>query len=124
MESSRQPHRGDMTLEELRRVGAGVIEAIAQYHAGLDQRRVLPAATPAQVASQFGDALPEIGISPDEILRDWADRVVPLLTAVGSPRHFGFVNGSGSMIGILADALAAPPGPDASADLPPRSDSP
>jgi aromatic-L-amino-acid decarboxylase len=105
--TTKKPHRGDMSLEELRRVGADVIEAIAQYHAGLDQRRVLPAASPSEVAAHFADALPEVGISPDEILRDWVDRVAPLLTAVGSPRHFGFVNGSGSMIGILADALAA-----------------
>lgn len=104
---SKQPHAGDLSQEEFRRVGGDVIEAIAQYHAGLDRRRVLPDVSPSQVAARFTDALPEVGISADAILADWIDRVEPLLTAVGSPRHFGFVNGSGSMIGIIADALAA-----------------
>lgn len=105
--TSKQPRPGDLSLDDLRRVGADVIEAIAQYHAGLDHRRVLPAVSPAEAAARFADALPEVGIPADAILADWINRVVPLLTAVGSPRHFGYVNGSGSMIGILADALAA-----------------
>ena len=41
------------------------------------------------------------------LLTDWRERVAPLLTTVGSPRHFAYVNGSGAMIGILADTLAA-----------------
>src|SRR5262245_18897753 len=105
--TSKQPRLGDLSVDELRRVGAEVIDAIADYHTDLDHRRVLPDVTPAQVAARFTDALPEAGTPPDTILADWIDRVVPLLTALGSPRHFAYVNGSGSMIGILADALAA-----------------
>ncbi len=33
-------------------------------------------------------------------------RILPNVTHLGSPRYFGFVNGSGSMISVLADALA------------------
>ncbi len=105
--TSKQPHAGDLSPDEFRRVGGDVIEAIAQYHAGLDRRQVLPNVSPSQVAARFTDALPEAGIPADALLADWIDRVEPLLTAVGSARHFGYVNGSGSMVGILADALAA-----------------
>ena len=41
------------------------------------------------------------------MLDDWERRVLPNLTAIGSPRHFVYVNGSGNMIGALAEALAA-----------------
>ncbi|MGH9867037.1 MAG: pyridoxal phosphate-dependent decarboxylase family protein [Candidatus Polarisedimenticolia bacterium] len=105
--STRPPRPGDLSLDELRRVGAEMIEAIAAYHVGLDARRVLPDVSPADAAARFSDALPEAGMPADAILKDWVDRVVPLLTAVGSPRHFAYVNGSGSMMGMLADALAA-----------------
>lgn len=101
------PRPGDLDLDELRRVGASVVDAIAAYHAALPERRVLPDVTPAQVAAQFADALPDEGVPADAIIADWRTRVSPLLTAVGSPRHFPYVNGSGSMIGIFADALAA-----------------
>ena len=42
--------------------------------------------------------LPEEGEAPEELLEDWSRRVSPYLTAVGSPRHFAYVNGSGAMM--------------------------
>jgi glutamate/tyrosine decarboxylase-like PLP-dependent enzyme len=98
---------GDIQIDDLRRVGASVIETIADYHAGLDRRDVLPYAKPADVAARFAGDLPDEGESADAMVEDWRTRVAPLLTAVGSPRHFGYVNGSGAMIGIFAEALAA-----------------
>ncbi len=94
-------------VETLRRVGAQVVDAIAEYHEGLENRRVLPDTTPARVAALFADDLPEEGEAPEDVVADWRTRVAPLLTAVGSPRHFAYVNGSGARIGIFADALAA-----------------
>ena len=103
-----QPTRpGDIPLDEFRRVGREAVDAIADYHAGLARRRVLPAATPAEVAARFAQELPEEGESAASLVEDWRERVAPLLTAVGSPRHFAYVNGSGAMVGILAEALAA-----------------
>ncbi len=98
---------GDIELSEFRRLGREVIDAIAEYHAGLSGRRVLPNLTPEAVAAQFIDELSEEGESPEALVTDWRERVVPLLTAIGSPRHFAYVNGSGAMIGIFAEALAA-----------------
>ena len=98
---------GDIDLGEFRHVGYEVIDAIADYHASLTHRRVLPNVTPEEVATRFTDRLSEEGESAEVLLADWRERVVPLLTASGSPRHFAYVNGSGAMIGILAEALAA-----------------
>jgi glutamate/tyrosine decarboxylase-like PLP-dependent enzyme len=98
---------GDLDLDEFRRVGYQVIDAIAAYHAGLADRRAIPDATPAEVAARFAEPLAFDGESAGALLADWQARVEPLSTAVGSPRHFALVNGSGAMIGILAEALAA-----------------
>jgi aromatic-L-amino-acid decarboxylase len=98
---------GDLALDELRRIGGSVVDAIAEYHAGLDGRPVLPDVTPAEVAASFSGGLPVDGEPADALVEDWRRRVAPWLTAVGSPRHFAYVNGSGAMIGIFAEALAA-----------------
>ena len=98
---------GDLDLEEFRRTGREVIDAIAAYHEGLDARRVLPQTTRAEVAARFTDDFAEYGEPAEALLADWRERVVPLLTTIGSPRHFAFVNGSGAMIGVFAEALAA-----------------
>jgi glutamate/tyrosine decarboxylase-like PLP-dependent enzyme len=101
------PRPGDIEPGALRRLGGEVVEAIAEYHAGLARRRVLPDVGPAEVAARFAGELPEEGESPESLVADWRERVAPHLTAVGSPRHFAYVNGSGAMIGMFAEALAA-----------------
>src|SRR5688572_25289414 len=101
------PRPGDIEPGELRRLGSQVTEAIADYHARLDRRRVLPDVSPDEVAARFAGELAEAGESPEAIVADWRERVAPLLTAIGSPRHFAYVNGSGAMIGMFAEALAA-----------------
>ena len=85
--------------ESLRRAGAQFVESVVGYHSRLERRRCLPDVTPAQVRAEFTQALSQEGETAEAILADWNRRVEPLLTAVGSPRHFPFVNGSGSMIG-------------------------
>ena len=102
-----QTNPGDMDLDQFRGIGCAVIDAIAEYHSNLSHRYVLPNVTPEGVAGRFGGEFPEDGEPAETLLADWRERVVPLLTAIGSPRHFGYVNGSGAMIGILAEALAA-----------------
>jgi aromatic-L-amino-acid decarboxylase len=102
-----EPRPGDLDLGEFRRVGRDVVDAVAAYHAELSRRRVLPDVTPAEVAARFAGELPEEGERAGDLVTDWSERVAPLLTAVGSPRHFAFVNGSGAMMGIFAEALAA-----------------
>lgn len=97
----------DLELDQWRRLGGDVIHAIAEYHERIGERPVLPNVSPHEVAARFLGELPEEGETADALIADWRDRVSPLLTAIGSPRHFAYVNGSGTRIGILAEALAA-----------------
>ena len=98
---------GDLALDELRRIGGSVVDAIAEYHAGLAGRPVLPDVAPAEVAASFSGRLPAEGESAEALIEDWRRRVAPWLMAVGSSRDFAYVNGSGAMMGIFAEALAA-----------------
>ena len=97
----------DLTVQEFRRLGHGVIDMIADYYSTIRQVPVFPPHTSTEVDSEFHEELPKTGQDPATILDEWRTKVLPYATHPGSPRFFGFVNGSGTMIGTLAEALAA-----------------
>ncbi len=99
---------GELPPEEFRRLGYRVIDMMADYYRSLDTRPVLPSQTAAETQALFrSDRLARRGEPAENLLDDWEARVLPNLTSIGSPRHFTYVTGSGTMIGALAEALAA-----------------
>lgn len=97
----------DLSPEEFQRLGHRVVDAIADYYRTIRTRPVFPGRTGEQVEAVFDEPLPLRGEAPEAVLDAWRDRILPNATHLGSPRYFGFVNGSGTMMGVLADALAA-----------------
>ena len=97
----------DLDPAEFRRLGHRVIDEIAAYFESLEDLPVFPGVTPEEVETLFDEPLPETGQDPDAILDDWSGKVVPAASHNTSPRYFGFVMGSGTMMGVLAEALAA-----------------
>lgn len=96
-----------MPPETFRKLGYQVIDMIADYYRTIRSIPVYPPRTSEEVASVFADELPKTGQDPESILKDWTEKILPNATHLGSPRYFGFVNGSGTMIATLAEALAA-----------------
>ena len=101
------PFEPDLSPEEFTQLGYRTVDMLAEYYASLDERRVYPSADPEAIAEAFDEPLPETGQDPDEILDEWASKVLANATHNTSPRYFGYVMGSGSMMGTLAEALAA-----------------
>lgn len=97
----------DLSPQEFRRLGYQAVDMIADYYAAIREVPVFPPHTSDEVAAIFEEELPQKGQDPAEILDEWQTKVLPNATHLGSPRYFGFVNGSGTMIGTLAEALAA-----------------
>lgn len=97
----------DLDAETFRRVGYRTVDLMAEYFETVRDEPVYPTVTRAELESVFDEPLPESGSDPDDVLDAWEDDVLPWVTRVGSPRFFGFVMGSGTMLGALADALAA-----------------
>lgn len=97
----------DLTPDEFRELGYRVIDMIAAYYDSIRDQPVFPARRSDHVAGVFAESLPEKGQSPHAILDEWTAKVLPHTTHVGSPRYFGFVMGSGTMMATLAEALAA-----------------
>jgi aromatic-L-amino-acid/L-tryptophan decarboxylase len=97
----------DMDPEEFRSLGYAVIDSIAAYYSTIRDRRIIPESTSGHIEQLFCEPLPQAGQSPESLLQDWHERVLPHATHLGSPRYFGFVNGSGTMMSVFAEALAA-----------------
>ena len=97
----------DVSPDEFRQLGYQAIDMIADYYATVRARPVFHAHTSADVEAVFDEPLPEQGQDPSAVLAEWESKVLPNATHLTSPRYFGFVNGSGTMIGTLAEALSA-----------------
>lgn len=97
----------DLAPEEFRRLGYRAIDLLAAYFDGLDERRVYPEADSATVGTVFDEPMPETGQDPEAILDEFEEQVLAHAAFNTSPRFFAFVMGSGSMLGVIAEALAA-----------------
>jgi aromatic-L-amino-acid decarboxylase len=99
--------RVDLPPEDFRAAGYDAIDRLVDYYATLPDRPVFPLKTPIDLAPEFDVPAPEQGEPIEAILRDWTDKIVPNSTLQGHPRFFSWVNGGGTQIGALAEALAA-----------------
>jgi aromatic-L-amino-acid decarboxylase len=97
----------DLEPDEFRRLGYQAVDMMADYFASIHNLPVFPGKTSKEVADGFEEPLPLKGLPAEQILQEWPTRVLPNATHLGSPRYFGYVNGSGTMLGVLAEALAA-----------------
>ncbi len=97
----------DLSSEEFRKLGYHVIDMITEYYSTINDLPVFPSSTSREIENVFKEDFPEKGMNPETIVDEWKSKILPYSTHLGSPRYFGFVNGSGTMIGTLAEALAA-----------------
>jgi glutamate/tyrosine decarboxylase-like PLP-dependent enzyme len=74
----------------------------ATYLESLNERPVRPELDPASAREAFDPTLPDDPIQPELVLDELTEQAEPGITALGSPRYFGFVIG-----GTLPAALAA-----------------
>lgn len=96
----------DMKKDAFKKLGYEVIDAIAEYYESIKERRIISESNSKEIEQVFEEALPQSGQDAASILEEWKQRVLPHATHLGSPRYFGFVNGSGNLISVLAVALA------------------
>src|SRR5438093_13221957 len=77
-------------------------EAARRFLAGVADRPVGSAATPAELTAALGGPLPEDGVDAARVVADLARAADPGIVASAGPRYFGFVVG-----GSLPPAVAA-----------------
>lgn len=109
--STAQPDRPEETLdpeswEELRSLGHRMVDDMMTY---LRQVRTRPAwkRMPNEVRAFFETPLPRVPQEPGKVYRDFRENVLPHPTGNIHPSFWGWVMGTGTPFGMLAELLAA-----------------
>jgi len=96
-----------MTPEEFRTAGHQLIDWIVDYRQTLDSRPVREPIKPGQVKGAIDPRPPEGTATVDSLLTVLDDVVVPGLTQVQHPMHFGWFPSNASMSSVLGDLASS-----------------
>lgn len=92
---------------EIRELGTWVAEWVAAHYATVPRRRITPEVTPEETDRLFDEPFPERRASAADVLREFAERVVPHSLTLTHPGYFGLMNPTPVPIAVFAEALTA-----------------
>jgi len=98
---------GDMSPDEFRRFGHQAVDWLADYFEHPERYPVQPDVTPGALVDALPRSAPDQGEPMDRILADFERQIVPHVTHWNHPGFMGYFATSGSMPGVLAEALIA-----------------
>mgnify|MGYP000008778615 FL=1 len=97
----------EMTPEEFREAGHTLIDWIADYRQRIPERPVRAQIKPGQVRQSFPDTPPATTVDFDTLLEQLESRVVPGITQVQHPMHFGWFPSNASLASVLGDIASS-----------------
>ena len=97
----------DLDAETMRHLGYQVVDHLAARIAGLDDEPAWQGASRAELEARLRHPAPETAATFKALLDRLIHDVLPYTARVDHPRFFGFVPGSATWPGVLADFLAA-----------------
>ena len=107
-----------ITKEDFKEIGYRLIDTIADFYDGINERPVTTGETPNQIQNLLGDnAMPENGTAVSELFTMTADLLMNHSLLNGHPKFFGYITSSPTQIGALADLLAAAVNPNVGANI-------
>ena len=95
----------DLSRESLERVGNRAASLYAEIYSGLEDRRVDPGVSREEMSELFADSIGEEGVGLDQVLKEFAEKVLPNSMGTPHPLYLGLVNSSPLPAGPLADLL-------------------
>ena len=96
-----------MTPEEFRQAGHALIDWIADYRTDLEKRPVRARVKPGEVRESFETAAPQSPRTPAQMLADLEVKIVPGITQVQHPMHFGWFPSNASLASTLGDIASS-----------------
>ena len=96
-----------MTPEEFREAGHELIDWIADYRANLEQRPVRAQVEPGDIKRSFATSAPETPIAAEQLLRELEQNIVPGITQVQHPMHYGWFPSNASLASVLGDIASS-----------------
>ncbi len=96
-----------MTPEEFRTAGHKLIDWIADYRSGLADGPVLATTGPGDVSARFPNTPPTERATIEALLADLDERVIPGVTQVQHPMHYGWFPSNASLASVLGDIASS-----------------
>ncbi len=96
-----------MDHEEFRQAGHALIDWIADYRAALEQRPVRAQIEPGDIRKAFPPNPPDRPVGAEALLRDLEETVVPGITQVQHPMHYGWFPSNASLASTLGDIASS-----------------
>ena len=96
-----------MTPEEFRDAGHRLIDWIADYRKTIDEMPVRAQVTPGDIRNRLPHTPPQEPESLDELLDDLQNIVLPGITQVQHPMHFGWFPANASLASVLGDITSS-----------------
>ncbi len=97
----------DLTPQEFGRLGERLTELMIEAFEAERSEPVLSSVSGPELRALLDEPLPQVGTTPDSILEQWRERVLPYCRRNGHPRFFGYVCTTADPLGVLADAMAS-----------------
>jgi aromatic-L-amino-acid/L-tryptophan decarboxylase len=95
-----------MTPEEFRTFGHQIVDFIADYRAGVNQRPIMATTAPGAVKAALPASPPSTAEPFDAILCDLDRIILPGLTHWQHPQFFGYFPSNGALASVLGDYLS------------------
>ncbi len=102
-----EPVSFDLSPDDLRALGAELVELVAEAIAAERSEPVLRSVSGPELRALVDEPLPESGVPAGRILDEWRQKVLPYCRRNGHPRFFGYVCTSADPLGVLADGMAS-----------------
>ena len=96
-----------MNTEEFREVGHQVVELLAEYLEHIEEKPVFPNVEPSTLTKFFAEPLPQNPSSPEKVLAELQEKLLPYCTHVGHPGYMGLITPSPNPVGIIADFICS-----------------
>jgi len=96
-----------MSPEEFRQAGHALIDWIADYRADLEKRPVRAQVKPGEVRAGFSATAPQTTTTAAAMLAELEQKIVPGITQVQHPMHFGWFPSNASLASTLGDIASS-----------------
>jgi len=96
-----------MTPEEFRQAGHALVDWISDYRSAVESFPVRARVDPGEIRQSLPESPPEHPEAFEEVLRDLEQKIVPGVTQVQHPMHFGWFPSNASLSSILGDIASS-----------------
>jgi aromatic-L-amino-acid decarboxylase len=98
---------GDFSDEEMRAELHRVADWIADYRAGIEERAIVPAVAPGEIAARFAEHAPERGAPMGQVMREVDSLIMPGIVHWGHPAFLGYFGSTSNGPVLLGEMIAA-----------------